>query len=162
MTTLVLVRHGKPEHGGPGTPDALRALTPEGHAAIAGPLGFARTFSLLTPEERARAVIWSSPAVRARQTADVVAEALGGRAIAEHACIWEQDNASFLAEVAATAEHERCIIAVGHIPFMNELTAYLTGVPVSFKPGAACAIELDRRVAGGSGRIAWFVQGPEV
>ena len=64
--TLILVRHGRAERAQPGMADADRSLTPDGLAALAAPDGFARSFSLLGAEERTAALIWTSPALRAR------------------------------------------------------------------------------------------------
>lgn len=163
--TLVLVRHGKPEPAGPGVVDFDRKLTPAGIAALEGPDGFNRTFSLLSDEERSGAEIWTSPAVRARQTAQAVGRALDNNATRDCEQLWQQDHAGFLAEVASSTAP--CVIAVGHIPFMNEAVAYLTGAAISFKPGGAAAIELPdpcepASLQQDSCRMLWFVQGPTV
>ena len=60
VKTLILVRHGKPQPAAPDIPDFDRTLTVEGIAALAAPHGFARTFSLLSDDQREGAVIWSS------------------------------------------------------------------------------------------------------
>ena len=158
VKTLILVRHGKPQPAAPDIPDFDRTLTVEGIAARAAPHGFARTFSLLSNEQRRDAVIWSSPAVRAMQTAQQVSDALGGKPVVEKSCLWYQESGTFLNEVEAS--DATCLIAVGHIPFMNEMTAYLTGSAISFTPGAAAAIELAHEIDLGSGTLSWYVQGP--
>lgn len=159
VRTLILVRHGRPEAPSAGVADASRELTPAGAAALDAPAGFPRTFSLLGEGERAGAAIWSSTAARALQTARAASRALGGAPVEEHPSLWEQDNAGFLAELKAA--DAPLVVAVGHIPFMNEMAAWLTGVPLAFKPGGAAAIELGPSLDGGSGKLLWFVQGPE-
>ena len=115
MKQLILIRHGKPEPTGAGKPDALRELTPAGRAALAAPTGFETTFTELladaegagldlAPEGQSIA-LWTSPAVRAHQTADEARGALErlGRSVSapvEHTSLWEQDDAAFLAELA--------------------------------------------------------------
>lgn len=158
VKTLILVRHGKPQPSAPDIPDFDRTLTAEGIAALAAPLGLARTFSLLTEEEREHAVIWSSPAVRAMQTAQRISDALGGTPVVEKSSLWYQESGTFLNEVEAS--DAACLIAVGHIPFMNEMAAYLTGSAISFTPGAAAAIELGDVLDLGAGTLSWYVQGP--
>ena len=158
VKTLILVRHGKPQPSAPDIPDFDRTLTVEGIAALAAPHGFARTFSLLSNEQRRDAVIWSSPAVRAMQTAQQVSDALGGKPVVEKSCLWYQESGTFLNEVEAS--DATCLIAVGHIPFMNEMTACLTGSAISFTPGAVAAIELAHEIDLGSGTLSWYVQGP--
>lgn len=161
--TLVLVRHGKPEPAGGMKADFDRELTPAGRAALAGPDGFARAFAHLTSEERSDLIIWNSPAVRAQQTAEEASRVLDGALIAHHECLWEQENGLFLSEVASS--DARCIVAVGHIPFMNEIAAYLTHEPISFKPGGVAAIDVVLKhgmPAAGACKLLWFEQGPEV
>ena len=162
--TLILVRHGKPEPTGLGKADFERELTPEGAAALARPDGFPRTFSLLSDAERAGAEVWASPAVRAQQTARAAARAIGVDEVRSCEALWQQDHAGFIAQV--TKSTARCIVAVGHIPFMNETTAFLADVAASFKPGGAAALEIpdDMRPSAlekGSCRLLWFVQGPK-
>lgn len=86
MKQLILIRHGKPEPGRDGEPDALRELMPAGRAALAAPTGFAHTFAQLTADAAeagftlspagAPLELWTSPAVRAQQTALEAAAAL--------------------------------------------------------------------------------------
>ena len=165
VKTLVLVRHGKAEAAAPDQPDIERKLTSDGRAALASSHGFKRTFSLLTAEERENAVIWASPAVRAMQTAHEVAEAigehtiLGDRKLMAAESLLHQDSETFLADLERA--NASCLIAVGHIPFMEEMTEYLTGDQITFKPGAAAAIRLGKTLKPGKARLEWFVQGPK-
>lgn len=166
VKTLVLVRHGKAEAANPDQPDTERKLTPDGRAALASSHGFKRTFSLLTAEERENAVIWASPAVRAMQTAHEVARAigehtiLGDRRLSAAESLWHQDRDTFLAELDRV--NASCLIAVGHIPFMEDLAEYLTGDQLTFKPGAAAAIKMGKSLKQGKARLQWFVQGPKI
>lgn len=155
--TVLLVRHGKPQAAGE-LPDKERPLTPEGLSALESPEGFARIAGLLAEPQRSAAVIWSSPAVRATQTAQVMAKALGGRPIEIHPCLWEQDPLAFQRELAAA--QAPCVIAVGHIPFMDRMTEHLCGAQLPFKPGAVAAIQLDQQLHPGASNLLWFVQGP--
>ena len=155
---LILVRHGKAEPAAAAPTDRERALTPEGRAALAGANGFPRTFSLLDDAQRAEAVLWASSARRAQETAQEVARVIGERPIEDHGSLWEQSGGAFLHELHESSAP--CVVAVGHIPFMNEMVAYLTGTAVNFKPGAASALELDDTLAQGASRLMWFVQGP--
>lgn len=158
--TLVLVRHAKPVSSAPSVADAERPLTPEGLAAVEE--SFPATFALLG-DARATARIWSSPAVRAWQTAEAVAEALGRSAdeIEEHLTIYAQDEDAFLEEVAAC--EDAIVIAVGHIPMMEDLVADLAGFACDFNPGGVAAVEIVRALDEFQpARLLWFVQGPKV
>ena len=151
---IVLVRHGKAEKGF-GKYDIDRELTDAGLAALEA--AYPRTFALLEGESP---VIWVSPAIRARQTAEVVADALGiARADMDvHDCIYEQDDAELLAEIDAA--DDSCIIVVGHIPMMEDLVYDLAGLSIDFSTGAAAALELTGQVLKPA-KLLWFVQGPK-
>lgn len=156
--TLILVRHGRAERALPGMPDEERSLTPDGQAALRAPGGFARSFSLVDEEARSRAVIWASPALRAQQTAQAVAEAIGQRPIDALPCLFEQDADAFLDALLAT--DAECVVAVGHIPFMERVTERLCGATLSFSPGAVACLRLDDTLAPCESDLLWFVQGP--
>lgn len=163
VTTLILIRHGKAERAGFGQPDIDRSLTPGGIEALAGPDGFTRTLAQLADPERAEAEVWVSPALRARQTAAEAVRVIGERDLIEHESIWEQDLGLFFDELDAS--DASTVIAVGHIPFMNEAAAWLTGEPVSFSPGSVAAISLPEgpaaSQANGTGKLLWFAPGPK-
>lgn len=155
---LILVRHGKANPVSPGQSDFDRELTDAGRAALASADGFMRTLYLLDAHSASHATLWSSPAVRAIQTAREINSALGG----ELECVpvdslWEQDEDAFLRQLAST--HADCLIAVGHVPFMNNLIKRLTGVELALKPGGMAAIDMDESKAP-AGALEWFVQGP--
>ena len=165
VSTLVLVRHGKAERGGPGIPDIERALTEKGHAALTGADGFPAAFARLGEEDRAAAEVWVSPALRARQTAQHIVEVIGERPLHEHECLWEQEAGAFLEELAAS--DARCVIAVGHIPFMDELLTWLTDEDeLAFSPGSVAAIRMDAQegpadAARLGGTLLWFARAPK-
>jgi phosphohistidine phosphatase len=162
--TLVLVRHGQAERKKIGQTDIERSLTPEGLRALGA--AFPTTFSLVEVTQHTE--LWVSPALRARQTAEVANETLRIPDERQFDCreLFDQDEAEFLDLVAASDADT--IVAVGHIPFMNRLTEYLSGQPVAFDTGGVAAIRIDdpretaRPSARYPGRLLWFVQGPEV
>lgn len=173
MKQLILIRHGKPEPPGTAATDALRALTPEGRAALAAPTGFPATFTQIAEAADACGLgaldsagpiaLWTSPADRARATAEEARRALEGLGVAAGApqdcdALWEQDDVAFLDEVAAA--DAQTVVACGHIPFMNRLTAWLTGEDVSFNPGAAALVLVPDVVMPGACALISFVPGP--
>ena len=172
--TLLLVRHGKAERGRAELPDEERSLVPG--AAEALEANYPTTFSLLKklPAEPAITVaeapvqLWVSPALRARQTADCVAEALEACDIPigpaqAHASLLYQNREAFYQELSATPA-DSTVIAVGHIPFMEDVLERLTGCAVAFKPGSVAAVSLsgDPGSHASEGRLLWFVSGPKV
>ena len=151
---LVLVRHGAPEATSPTGADLDRRLTESGARALRA--AYPRTFSLLGDIDRPQ--VWSSPAVRALETADVVAAATGAEDIEVHQSLYAQDAATFLAELEAA--QATCVIAVGHAPFVDTLAARLAGSCPMFGKGTAVAIDLPEGPSG-RGALRWYVAGPE-
>lgn len=162
--TLILVRHGKAQKPQLGLADADRALVPGAAEALAAT--YRTAFALLRGMESAE--LWVSPALRARQTAAQVSRALVGNGVKiganrELPCLLEQDADAFHKLIEQSAE-DTCIVAVGHIPFMEDELVDLTGVDLSFAPGSAAALRLEGapgRVASGA-ELLWFVRGPRI
>lgn len=153
---LVLVRHGDAEFYGPEGTDESRRLTTRGLEALKS--AYPRIFAALRDEPDVS--LWVSPAVRAMQTAEVVGEALGidPDEFALHDSLYEQDDDEFLAELSA--EGEGIVVAVGHIPFMQEMLYQLTGEDLPFKKGAVACIAItdnDRF----HGTLEWFETAPK-
>ena len=172
--TLLLVRHGKAERGRAGLPDEERSLVPGAAEALAA--SYPATFSLLKELPAGQAIaaaetpiqLWVSPALRARQTADCVATALEACDLPvgpaqEHASLLYQNREAFYQELSATPA-DATIIAVGHIPFMEDVLERLTGCAIAFKPGSVAAVSLsgDPDSRASEGRLLWFVGGPKV
>ena len=162
--TLILVRHGKAEKPRLGLKDADRALVPGAAEALAAT--YKTTFALLRGTESAE--LWMSPALRARQTAAQVSRALVGNGVKlaanrELPCLFEQDGDAFQTLLEQTPDGA-CVVAVGHIPFMEDELTDLTGVDLSFSPGSIAAIRLtgSPRHATAGGELLWFVRGPKV
>lgn len=152
---LVLVRHAKTERGW-GKADIDRELTDAGLAAIEA--AYPRTFALLDGE---KPVIWASPATRARQTAQAVADALSvaRESIEFHSSIYAQDEDFLLAELDGA--DDECIVVVGHVPLVEDMAYDLAGIALDFNTGAACALELTGQVARPA-KLLWFVRGPKL
>lgn len=153
--TLYLIRHGIAEARGEAWPDdSKRPLTADGLARLRQQArGLARlgvTFD----------VILTSPFVRARQTADIVASAFDPRphlATAD-ALTPEGTHAAVLEELGKHTRRTR-IALVGHEPGIGELAARLIGSrhPISFKRGAVCCIEVDTLPPTSAGSLRWFL-----
>lgn len=169
MKTLIVMRHGEAMSAEEGQHDAERSLTDAGIMALEARLPhMIRLF-----ETQGDVVhIWTSPAKRARQTAKLLEKALKNsdvpveKRIEAHSCLWEQDIDEFLADLHAS-EAQR-IIAVGHIPFAEDIVDELTGSTISFAPGGFACLEVHLAHTGTEDVIAkqdlahlqWFVQGP--
>ena len=128
---VYLVRHGQAE---PGDPDDLRRLTPHGREQ-------ARRLGILLDAEGALPdAIVSSPLLRARETADEMARALGVRAEVDERLA---PGASADDVRAAISGRGRTVVLVGHEPDCGRAAAELGGGdPRPFAPGEARMLEL--------------------
>jgi phosphohistidine phosphatase SixA len=125
---ILLVRHCE---AAPGSPDELRTLTPAGHAA-------ARALGERLAGTRPAAVL-CSPLVRARQTAEAIAQACGVDAEADDR-LGPGTDANAIRAVAA--DRGDLVVVVGHQPDCGEIVLAATGREVSFPPGGVAEVDL--------------------
>ena len=152
---LYLIRHGLAEERGHAWPDdGKRPLTEEGMESMRKEArGLARLGVVLD-------VVLSSPLVRARQTADLVAGGLEPRPPIVNVESLTPEG-SYAAVVADLEKHarKRRIALVGHEPAIGELAARLGGSrhPLEFKKGAICRIDVETLPPAGPGALRWFL-----
>ena len=152
---LYLIRHGLAEERGEAWPDdTKRPLTEEGMARLRKEArGLARLGVAVD-------MMLSSPLVRARQTAEIVAAAFDPR---PHVATTDAlaPGAQNTAVMADLEKHLRKgkIAIVGHEPALGELAARLIGTrhPITFKKGAVCRIDVDTLPPAGPGSLRWFL-----
>jgi phosphohistidine phosphatase len=132
---LWLLRHGEAEPHGT-RPDAERELTPRGkdQSRAAG-----RALAAL---ELSFQHIYTSPKVRARETARLAAEALGVEPV-EVAGLAQGFDAALARELVMAADAEERILVVGHNPDFAQVVHDLTGARVDFKKGGVAGVRLD-------------------
>jgi len=131
---LYLLRHGKAEAHN--VRDAQRRLTPAGIRRME------RAARVMARLEIRPARIFSSPRVRSRQTADIVAGALGVEVEERQALDYgfsAADLPALLAELPTDAD----LLCVGHNPFLPMVVQELSGAQVSMKPGGLARLKLD-------------------
>jgi phosphohistidine phosphatase len=152
---IYLVRHGLAEERGDKWPDdAKRQLTEEGISRMRKSVrGLSRLGVTVD-------VVLTSPLVRARQTAEIVAAGLTPRPSLITADSLATDG-SFAAVVADLEKHarKRRIALVGHEPHIGELAARLIGSrhAIEFKKGAVCRIDLATLPPSGPGDLRWLL-----
>jgi phosphohistidine phosphatase len=149
---LYLIRHGIAAERGETYPDdTKRPLTQRG-------------LSRLQKEARGLAAlgvtfdqILTSPLVRTRQTADILADAFPAPVASLEALAPEGTSAAVIEELGRYSRRSR-IALVGHEPNIGELAARLAGAktPFAFKKGAVCCIELAALPPARPGRLLWF------
>jgi phosphohistidine phosphatase len=104
--------------------------------------------------------IWTSPLLRARQTAEIVAAAYGETPITESAALAPGAGPEAVAAALREQPAPRGALAlVGHEPDLSQLSSWLcAGVSRSvleFKKGAACLLALDQGVGVARARLCW-------
>lgn len=151
---LYIVRHAIAEARGEAYPDdTARPLSSKGIAK------FKKVVAGLDSLDVSIEQILSSPLVRARQTADILAEHLRGRPVVveTHALTPVASYQDLLVELEQCTRFSS-IALVGHEPSIGEMTGRLLGsrAPVEFKKGAVCRIDVDTLPPGSPGRLRWF------
>lgn len=153
--TLYLVRHAIAEERGPAYPDdELRPLSAKGMAK------FRKAAKGLAELGVSVDRVLSSPLVRARQTADILAAELGGRPqIAESRALAPEATFEQLRAELESCTRFSSIALVGHEPSIGVLAARLVGLkaPLEFKKGAVCRVDVDALPPPGPGRLRWFI-----
>ena len=155
MIALYVVRHAiAAERGDEFPDDAKRPLTTDGITR------FRETVEGLGSLGVKLDQILTSPLVRTRQTADILAEMLPGRPpITEIRAL--APGSSVAAAVTALGEYGRrsSIAIVGHEPGVGELAARLVGARQAFcfKKGAVCRIDVAALPLACPGTLRWFL-----
>jgi len=132
---LWLLRHGEAEpHDA--RPDAERRLTDRGRdqSRAAG-----RALAALKIEIH---LAFTSPKVRARDTALLACEALGVETI-DHAPLSAGFDAADALELMAAAGPDQRVLVVGHDPDFSQVVHDLTGGRIDLKKGGIAAVRLD-------------------
>jgi phosphohistidine phosphatase len=154
MFELYLIRHGVAEARGDKWPDdTKRPLTAKGAVRMRkAAKGLVRLGVKLD-------VVLTSPLVRARQTADIVAGSFDVRPpiVNAESLAPEGTYAGVLADLQRQGRRTR-IALVGHEPNIGELAARLAGSrrAFEFKKGAVCRIDVESMPPGGPGTLRWF------
>src|SRR5688572_27753454 len=136
---LYLVRHAIAAERGEDWPDDdKRPLTERGVGRFKEVVAGMKKLNVALDE------IYTSPLVRAKQTAELLA--------AGHT------PTSVMAQLARAAKRRR-IALVGHEPGLGELAAHLIGAgrALTFKKGGVCRIDVETLTSRRPGTLGWFV-----
>jgi phosphohistidine phosphatase len=156
MKTLYLLRHAKSSWGEPQLADFDRPLNGRGERAVPAVAAFMREKGIRP------GIVISSPALRARQTAELLAGELRLDApVRFDARIYEAHPLDLLKVIAEADESAAELLIVGHNPGLEGLVERLTGARELLPTAALVRAELkiDRwsEVAEGCGRLEWVV-----
>jgi phosphohistidine phosphatase len=152
---LYLIRHGvAAERGSEYPDDSKRPLTSRGITSLRseakGLVKLGVTFDLII----------TSPLVRTRQTADVIAEALPGKpSVTTSDALAPAGTPAGVIQGIAKHHKKAKLALVGHEPNIGELAGRLIGAkaPIAFKKGAVCRIDFDTLPPKGIGQLRWFL-----
>jgi phosphohistidine phosphatase len=152
---LYLIRHAiAAERGADWPDDDKRPLTERGVARFKECVRGLAWLDVQVDE------IFTSPLVRAKQTADILAAGIGGKPVIKilDALAPGHTATSVLAQLNKAARHRR-IALVGHEPDLGELAAHLigSGRALPFKKGGACRIDIESLSSRRAGALDWFI-----
>lgn len=157
MKTLIIVRHAKSSWKDPNLDDFDRPLNRRGKQA-APEMGRRLKARGCAPQ-----LLISSPAKRARKTAQVLAEELGypQKKIVFDSDVYEASNVGLVALLRNIDASIDEAMLVGHNPSVEALSRYLSGTAVEkFPTAAASCISLDiarwDELGPGTGRMVFF------
>jgi phosphohistidine phosphatase len=147
MKVLYLLRHAKSDWDDPELPDQDRPLAARGVRASRDMAKRLKKAGV-TPS-----LVLCSPALRARQTLDLIAPALGQKvAIKYDDGLYGASAADVIKRLGAVADSVPSVMVVGHNPTIQELTLELTGpgedtggVRQKFPTAALAVLEIDQR-----------------
>jgi len=132
--------------------DDLRPLTDDGRTAIV------RSAVMLTRLGVAPEVILTSPLVRARQSAEIVGEALGvADKVVDDLRLAHGFGRKQLAAILADHPKAESVMVVGHEPEFSATIGELTGARVACKKGSLALVEVSDR-ASLRGQLVWLLQ----
>jgi phosphohistidine phosphatase len=154
-TELYLVRHAIAAARGSEWPDdTKRPLTERGISRFKEAVKGLRRLDVALDE------IFTSPLVRARQTADLLAAGIEGKPPVKvlDALAPGHTSAAVMAQLAKVAKRRR-IALVGHEPDLGELAAQLIGAgrALPFRKGGVCRVDLGSLTSKRAASLVWFL-----
>jgi len=134
---VILLRHGIAENRGKDGSDYNRKLTEEGKMKLKKRLPHLKDII----KYKDQVEIWSSPILRAKETAEILAEALETDKIIYHEFIGEGAFDDFLMTMVKQ-DQEKTIIVVGHEPTLGDWAYELSEKSIMFKKGGAASFQV--------------------
>lgn len=150
---LILIRHGKAEERDSNPNDAKRELTEKGKQELKKIIPSLK--NCLKPHIKIH--IWSSPLIRASQTAKIIADKLKVKEITYYEFIEDGDFLGFSREVSKVSQQPICLIVVGHEPYLGDWSEKISGYKLPFKKGAMAGFKLLSAIPL-QGDLQWFIQ----
>jgi phosphohistidine phosphatase len=161
MKTLFLLRHAKSNSSAAGLPDFDRALNDRGRKEALAVGTFIREQKLGLD------LALSSPAVRARETTELVLESAAlPLEVRYDQRIYEAGPLRLLEVISQVEEDRSTVLLVGHNPGMEELLQLLTGSTEHMATGTLAKIDFKAaswsKVLEEKGSLDWIVKPKEL
>jgi phosphohistidine phosphatase len=161
MKTLFLLRHAKAENPAPGSPDLNRILNERGKEEAQAIGTFIRKQNLRLD------LVLCSPAVRARETAELVLTAAAVTANLRYdQRIYEASPRQLLEVISEVEEDKSAVLLVGHNPGIEELLRALTGKGEQMGTATLAKIEAAfaawNEITEDCGSLEWIVRPSEL
>ena len=161
---LYLLRHGLAvERGTPGfKDDATRPLTPKGKKQLKR---VGRTMVKLDLDFQ---LILTSPLLRARETAELVAVSLKAakRLKLCDALAADREPLALMRSLQRLKPVPQKVLLVGHEPFLSQLISLLTtggaDLAVELPKAGLCKLDLDKLRVGKCARLVWLLTPPQM
>ena len=154
---LYILRHGEAaEHGDPRFKENERPLTPRGQQ---------RTKQLahaLREMEITFDTIFSSPLLRAKQTAEIIARGLDQKLEITDALTPSGSMEKMVDQINMLRPVPQNVLLVGHEPYLSGFTSLLCiggpALPLKLKKGALVRLEVEHLLCGKCAILEWVVQ----
>ncbi|UUX33592.1 SixA phosphatase family protein [Fundicoccus culcitae] len=151
---VVLVRHSTAQDSSEVSTDLERHLTAKGVKKFAKLMP--DLVEQMTGEGIGTVEIWSSPAFRAVETAEILQETLGVEEKVIKDFIYGGSFDAFLEALGGAAE-DAFVFVVGHEPILSHWTLRLTGQDVRFKKSSLVCLNVNRSDLSES-TVVWEIQ----
>lgn len=135
---LMLIRHGKAEERTESKEDFDRTLTENGKNEFSEFTSSIQSY--LSDEDSI--VVWTSPLIRAKQTAEILTDTLDTNEAVEKEFIPSGDFDQLLNELN-TLDNGSTVICIGHKPHLGNWVEKLIGAPFSFSKGGVAVLQID-------------------
>jgi len=143
-------------HADAGDPEAWRGDDADRPLSAKGEAQAERLGAFLAGIGFTTDAVISSPKVRARRTAEIVAAAIGATVRLDER-LGRGFDASVVDAILRDAGHPRRPVLAGHDPDFSELLSSLVGTELELKKGAFARVDVRGRVADGRGALRWLV-----
>ena len=151
---LILYRHGMAEDKSKATNDDLRSLSIRGKTLLKKSVSGFKT--MLGKHDNIQ--IYSSPKLRATQTAEMLSEELDLDSPIFLDFLGTGGNVRLLRELVTDLEPGAIAIMVGQQPFLSIWSQELSGVFLPFKKGTAACFKFPNEGGEAKAELRWYLQ----